>query len=100
MAKYIDADTVVSMPLLDDSYGIEKHIVETDTIENLLDRFTKEGCPEPANVARVIHCRNCRYFRTHTCMDSMPIEICDLDQTFYDPDRDFCSLAESRERGN
>jgi len=30
MAKYIDADTVVSMPFLDDSYGIEKHTVETD----------------------------------------------------------------------
>ena len=97
MAKYIDADTVVSMPFLDDSYGIEKHTVETDTIENLLDRFTKDGCPEPADVAHVIHCRNCKYFRAHRCMDSMPIEICDLDQTFYDPDRDFCSLAESRE---
>ena len=55
MAKYIDADTVVSMPFLDDSYGIEKHTVETDTIENLLDRFTKEGCPEPADVAPVVH---------------------------------------------
>jgi len=52
---------------------------------------------EPANVARVIHCRNCKYFSIHRCMDSMPIEICDLDQTFYDPDRDFCSLAESKE---
>lgn len=52
---------------------------------------------EPADVAHVIHCRNCKYFRAHRCMDSMPIEICDLDQTFYDPDRDFCSLAESRE---
>lgn len=51
----------------------------------------------PADVAHVIHCRNCKYFRAHRCMDSMPIEICDLDQTFYDPDRDFCSLAESRE---
>lgn len=51
MAKYIDADTVVSMPFLDDSYGIEKHTMETDTIENLLDRFTKEGCPESADVA-------------------------------------------------
>jgi len=50
MAKYIDADTVVSMPFLDDSYGIEKHTMETDTIENLLDRFTKEGCPESADV--------------------------------------------------
>lgn len=55
MAKYIDADTVVSMPFLDDSYGIEKHTVETDTIENLLDRFTKEGCPEPADVVEVKH---------------------------------------------
>ena len=53
MAKYIDADTVVSMPFLDDSYGIEKHTMETDTIENLLDRFTKEGCPEPADVVSV-----------------------------------------------
>lgn len=52
---------------------------------------------KPADVAHVIHCRNCKYFRVHKCMDSMPIEICDLDQTFYDPDRDFCSLAESRE---
>ena len=57
MAKYIDADTVVSMPFLDDSYGIEKHTVETDTIENLLDRFTKEGCPEPADVAQIRHSR-------------------------------------------
>ena len=57
MTKYIDADTVVSMPFLDDSYGIEKHTVETDTIENLLDRFTKEGCPEPADVALVKHAR-------------------------------------------
>ena len=55
MAKYIDADTVVSMPFLDDSYSIEKHTVETDTIENLLDRFTNEGCPEPADVVEVKH---------------------------------------------
>lgn len=51
MAKYIDADTVVSMPFLDDC--IEKHTMETDTIENLLDRFTKEGCPESADVVPV-----------------------------------------------
>ena len=97
MAKYIDADTVVGLRFFDDTCGIEKTTIETDTIENILDNFTEDGCPEPANVARVIHCRNCKYFRIHRCMDSMPIEICDLDQTFYDPDRDFCSLAESRE---
>lgn len=93
MAKYIDADTVVRLMMFDD-WG---RTVETNTIENILDNFTEEGCPEPADVARVIRCRNCKYFRIHRCMDSMPIEICDLDQTFYDPDRDFCSLAERRE---
>lgn len=97
MAKYIDADTVVSMPFLDDSYGIEKHTVETDTIENLLDRFTKEGCPEPADVIQVVRCRKCKYFWTYRCMDSMPIETCELAQTFYNPDLDFCSLAKRRE---
>jgi len=61
MAKYIDADTVVSMPFLDDSYGIEKHTMETDTIENLLDRFTKEGCPEPADVVPVIEIYDAGY---------------------------------------
>jgi len=62
MAKYIDADTVVSMPFLDDSYGIEKHTMETDTIENLLDRFTKEGCPESADVVPVVRCGQCGYW--------------------------------------
>ena len=62
MAKYIDADTVVSMPFLDDSYVIEEHTMETDTIENLLDRFTKEGCPEPADVVPVVRCGQCGYW--------------------------------------
>lgn len=55
-----------------------------------------EGLP-PADVTHVIRCRKCKYFWAYRCMDSMPIEMCELGQTFYDPDRDFCSLAESRE---
>lgn len=51
---------------------------------------------QPADVTRVIRCRNCKYFWAYRCMDSMPIEMCELGQTFYDPDRDFCSLAERR----
>ena len=46
MAKYIDADTVVGLMMFDD-WG---RTVETDTIENILDNFTVEGCPEPADV--------------------------------------------------
>ena len=49
MAKYIDADTVVGLMQFDD-YG---RTVETDTIENILDNFTEEGCPEPADVVSV-----------------------------------------------
>lgn len=51
----------------------------------------------PADVTHVIRCRKCKYFWAYRCMDSMPIEMCELGQTFYDPDIDFCSLAESRE---
>ena len=51
MAKYIDADTVVGLMQFDD-YG---RTVETDTIENILDNFTEEGCPKPADVAPVVH---------------------------------------------
>ena len=51
MAKYIDADTVVGLMIFDDYV----RTVETDTIENILDNFTEEGCPEPANVTEIKH---------------------------------------------
>lgn len=52
---------------------------------------------ESADVVQVIRCRKCKYFWTYRCMDSMPIETCELAQTFYNPDLDFCSLAKRRE---
>ena len=45
----------------------------------------------------IIRCKDCKHHWTHRCMDSMPIERCDLGQTFYDAEVDFCSLAEKRE---
>jgi hypothetical protein len=50
-----------------------------------------------ADVVQVVRCRKCKYFWTYRCMDSMPIETCELAQTFYNPDLDFCSLAKRRE---
>lgn len=50
----------------------------------------------PSAQPEIIHCRDCKHHWTHRCMDSMPTEICDLNQTFYDPNIDFCSLAERR----
>lgn len=46
--------------------------------------------------AEIIHCKDCKHHWTHKCINSMPTEWCDLDQTFYDSNRDYCSLAEER----
>lgn len=86
--------TLASAINIETGERVELFQKENDELQEAVKRIKDI---EPADVAHVIHCRNCKYFRAHKCMDSMPIEICDLDQTFYDPDRDFCSLAESRE---
>lgn len=49
------------------------------------------------DVKDIIHCKYCKHYWTHRCMDSMLTQLCDLHQTFYDPERDYCSLAERRE---
>ena len=50
----------------------------------------------PPAEPQIIRCKDCKHHWTYKCMDSMPIERCDLEQTFYDAERDFCSLAERR----
>ena len=50
----------------------------------------------PAVQPEIIHCKDCKHHFVHRCMDSIPTEICDLNQTFYDAEVDFCSLAERR----
>ena len=50
----------------------------------------------PSAQPEIIHCRDCKHHWTHSCMDAFPREICDLDQTFYDSNIDYCSLAERR----
>ena len=45
----------------------------------------------------IVLCKDCKHHWTHKCMDSMPIERCDLEQTFYDAEVDYCSPAERRE---
>ncbi len=50
----------------------------------------------PSAQPEIIRCKDCEHHWTYKCMDSMPIERCDLEQTFYDAEHDFCSLAERR----
>ena len=53
----------------------------------------------PSIQPEIIYCKNCKHHWTYKSMDRMPIERCDLEQTFYDAEHDFCSLAERRENG-
>ena len=87
---------------------------ETDTISRqaALDAITDELMPStplsaviraknrfkdlPAVQPEIIRCKDCKHHFVHRCMDSIPTEICDLNQTFYDAEVDFCSLAERR----
>ena len=52
---------------------------------------------QPTIQPDIVRCKDCKHHWTHKCMDSMPIERCDLEQTFYDAEHDFCSLAVRRE---
>lgn len=53
----------------------------------------------PFNQPEIVRCKDCKHHWTHKCMDSIPIERCDLEQTFYDAEVDYCSLAERRKDG-
>ena len=47
----------------------------------------------PTAQLEIIRCKDCKHHWTYKCMDSMPIEICELEQTIYDAEHDFCSMA-------
>ena len=70
--------------------------------QTLLNRFVRKVAIDaikqlPPTQPEIIRCKDCKHRWTHKCMDSMPIERCDLEQTFYDAEVDYCSLAERRE---
>jgi len=92
MAKYIDADTVVGLMMFDD-WG---RTVETDTIENILDNFTEEGCPEPADVVPVVRCKDCENWQTDWNPSIPDRHYCAVMDSMMKAD-DFCSYGERRE---
>ena len=53
----------------------------------------------PSAQPEIIRCCDCKHHWIYRCMDSMPMEKCDLEQTFYDANVDYCSLAERRTDG-
>lgn len=65
--------------------------------KEITESFCKDIDEQPTIQPEIVRCKDCKHHWTHKCMDSMPIERCDLEQTFYDAEHDFCSLAERRE---
>lgn len=80
---------------MDDSISRQAAIDEIRKCRFVVDAIEKIiGLPSAQ--PEIICCKDCKHHWTHKCMDSMPIERCDLEQTFYDAEHDFCSLAERR----
>lgn len=85
-----------------------KELAHNQVREKYYDMALKEDCDFyikladiiidllPSAQPEIIRCKDCKHHWTHKCMDSMPIERCDLEQTFYDAEVDYCSLAERR----
>jgi len=72
----------------------EVHIAK-ESIDEIADAII-EKLNLPSTQPEITRCKECKHHWIYRCMDSMPSEICDLNQTFYDPNIDFCSLAERR----
>ena len=50
----------------------------------------------PSAQPEIVRCKDCKHHWTFRPMGNMPTETCELEQTFYDANVDFCSLAERR----
>ena len=87
--RLIDADALIERIEADAEYM--EPPIKTVTYAVIFD------VKQAPTAVEIVRCRECKYFWTYRCMDSMPIETCELAQTFYNPDLDFCSLAKRRE---
>lgn len=85
-------DSISRQAAIDGFYEMASDTDHLCTVSDYVSFLESLSSAQP----EIIHCRDCKHHWTHRCMDSMPTEICDLNQTFYDPNIDFCSLAERR----
>lgn len=53
MSRYIDAYKKLTITVYDDEH--EENIDRYMTIEEILDTYTSEGCPQTADVVEVVH---------------------------------------------
>lgn len=82
----------------ENAINVLRHLNPPRTSKAAFDAFRQaiEMAIEALKEPQIIRCKDCEHHWTYKCMDSMPIERCDLEQTFYDAEVDYCSLAERR----
>ena len=85
--RQIDADAAIES-LTEYGNGRAVYI----SVEEAVRRIEQLPSAQP----EIIRCKDCRYHWTYKCMDGMPTERCELEQTFYDANIDYCSLAVRR----
>ena len=93
--NYVNACNELAMNNTSSTYGYFQILKEFEKYGYILVD-TAELRQLSSAQPEIICCKDCKHHWTHKCMDSMPIERCDLEQTFYDAEHDFCSLAERR----
>ena len=91
--RAIDADAIAYESIDSTDTGRHEHYYGTGIIAVRKEDIDAMPTIQP----EIVRCKDCKHHWTHKCMDSIPIERCDLEQTFYDAEHDFCSLAERRE---
>ena len=76
MPRYIDADKKIHIQVFDEEH--EEYLVLEKTIEECLDSYTDEGCPNPADVQEVKHAHwgSCGFGTAFGCDATPKYYIC------------------------
>ena len=88
--KWINVERIVTVEVFDEEH--EDYIRKRMTVEDILDKFTDEGCPtiysNPDDVEPVVRCKDCANWNseTHGCLRNQSVS----------PwwENDFCSYGE------
>ena len=85
-----------------DDYGEEHYVGDNDKmfwdIRSILENPKHSEANHYGESTEIVRCKDCKHHWTHHWtfrpMGNIPTETCELEQTFYDANVDFCSLAE------
>lgn len=91
MSRFLDADKVLVFQIYDDE--TEEIIEKEYTVEDFIDTFAVDGCPQTVDAEPIIRCKDCKYsvdndYCLFSTADMGEINKMDAD--------DFCSRGERK----